>query len=78
MIRLERLVACLPADFAAMRAEAGAEGFGMLDVPASEWATGRTRFDRRQRLQKASPSLGHPHFSSSGICGLSSKVFRAL
>jgi GNAT superfamily N-acetyltransferase len=44
MIRLEQVIAALPADFAAMHAEARAEGFGMLDVLAAEWASGKNRF----------------------------------
>jgi len=44
--RLERVIDALPAGFAAMRDEARAEGFGMLDVLGSEWDAGTTRFDR--------------------------------
>ncbi len=40
MIRLERVIDALPADFEAMRAEARAEGFGMLDTLAAEWSSG--------------------------------------
>jgi GNAT superfamily N-acetyltransferase len=44
MIRLEQVIAALPVDFAAMQAEARAAGFGMLDVLAAEWASGKNRF----------------------------------
>ena len=46
MIRIERVSDTLPAGFAAMRAEARAEGFGMLDVLAADWTSGKIRFDR--------------------------------
>lgn len=46
MIRLERATASLPARFEALRAEARAGGYGMLDTLAREWASGATRFDR--------------------------------
>jgi GNAT superfamily N-acetyltransferase len=36
----------LPAGFAALRAEARAEGYGMLDTLAVEWASGAMRFDK--------------------------------
>jgi GNAT superfamily N-acetyltransferase len=45
MIRLERVVGALPARFDAMRAEAGGEGFRMLDVLAADWTAGKIRFD---------------------------------
>jgi GNAT superfamily N-acetyltransferase len=45
-IRLERVVDALPAGFAAMRDEARAEGFGMLDVLAGAWEAGAVLFDR--------------------------------
>jgi GNAT superfamily N-acetyltransferase len=45
-VRIERIVDELPADFEAMRAEARAEGHGMLDTLAAEWAARTTRFDR--------------------------------
>jgi GNAT superfamily N-acetyltransferase len=44
MIRLEQVIAAFPVDFAAMQAEACAERFGMLDVLAAEWASGKNRF----------------------------------
>ena len=46
MIELERVIGTLPAGFAAMRDEARAEGFGMLDVLTDDWDTGKTRFER--------------------------------
>jgi GNAT superfamily N-acetyltransferase len=46
MIRLERVVAALPADLEALRAEARAEGYGMLDTLAAQWASGANRFDQ--------------------------------
>jgi GNAT superfamily N-acetyltransferase len=46
MIRLEQVVDALPAGFEALRAEARAEGFGMLDTLAAEWLSGAMRFDR--------------------------------
>jgi GNAT superfamily N-acetyltransferase len=45
-IRLERVVDALPAGFAAMRDEARAEGFGMLDVLAGDWEAEAVLFDR--------------------------------
>jgi len=45
MIGLERLVDALPADFATMQAEARPEGYGMIDVLAAEWASGKNRFE---------------------------------
>jgi GNAT superfamily N-acetyltransferase len=45
MIRVERVTGALPAAFEAMRGEARAEGFGMLDVLAAEWISGKNRFD---------------------------------
>jgi GNAT superfamily N-acetyltransferase len=44
MIRLEQVIAALPVDFAVMQTEARAEGFGMLDVLAAEWDSGKNRF----------------------------------
>jgi GNAT superfamily N-acetyltransferase len=46
MIRLERVTGALPAGFEQMRAEARAENHTMLDTLATEWESGRTRFDR--------------------------------
>ena len=46
MIRLERLVDALPANFARLRDEANNAGYRMLDTLASEWESGVTRFDR--------------------------------
>jgi GNAT superfamily N-acetyltransferase len=45
MIRLERIIDALPCGLETMRAEAQAEGFGMLEVLAADWASGKTRFD---------------------------------
>jgi GNAT superfamily N-acetyltransferase len=50
MIRLERVVDALPARFEAMRIEARAEGFGMLDTLAAEWSSGAMRFDRPDEM----------------------------
>jgi GNAT superfamily N-acetyltransferase len=46
MIRLEPVVDALPLDFAMLRAEARADGHGMLDTLAADWASGKTRFDQ--------------------------------
>ena len=46
MIRLERVVGRLPADFPLLQAEARAGDYKMLDTLAAEWTSGRTRFDR--------------------------------
>jgi GNAT superfamily N-acetyltransferase len=46
VIRLERITRALPSGFAAMRAEARAEGHSMLDTLATEWESGANRFDR--------------------------------
>jgi GNAT superfamily N-acetyltransferase len=46
VIRLERITDALPSGFAAMRAEARAEGHSMLDTLAAEWESGAKRFDR--------------------------------
>lgn len=46
MIRPERVIDALPADFDALHAEAHAEGFGMLDTLATGWFSGTMRFDR--------------------------------
>jgi GNAT superfamily N-acetyltransferase len=46
MIRVERVIDALPAGFAALRAEACADGYRMLDTLANEWDSGTTRFDR--------------------------------
>ena len=46
IIRLERVIATLPARFAALREEARGDGHRMLDTLAAEWASGATRFDR--------------------------------
>jgi len=46
MIRLERIIDALPAGFPALRDEAYAEGYRMLDTLADEWTSGATRFDR--------------------------------
>jgi GNAT superfamily N-acetyltransferase len=46
MIRLEPVIATLPAEFETLRAEAGSEGHRMLDTLAAEWASGAMRFDR--------------------------------
>jgi GNAT superfamily N-acetyltransferase len=46
MIRLERITGALPSGLDAMRDEARAENHTMLDTLATEWESGRTRFDR--------------------------------
>jgi GNAT superfamily N-acetyltransferase len=46
-IRLEPVSGALPAGLDNLRAEARAEGHTMLDTLAADWATGKTRFDRR-------------------------------
>ena len=46
MIRLAPVTGALPAGFAALQAEARAEGYRMLDRLADEWVTGENRFDR--------------------------------
>ena len=46
MIRLAPMTGALPAGFAALRAEARAEGYRMLDRLAAEWCSGENRFDR--------------------------------
>ncbi|HEV8680065.1 MAG TPA: nucleoside triphosphate pyrophosphohydrolase [Stellaceae bacterium] len=45
-LRLAPVTGDLPAGFELMRAEAGAEGYRMLDTLAAGWETGVTRFDR--------------------------------
>jgi GNAT superfamily N-acetyltransferase len=50
MIRLERVVDALPAGFEALRAEANAGGFGMLDTLAADWSSGAMRFDQPGEL----------------------------
>ena len=45
-IRLERVQGALPAAFNELRAEARAEGYGMLDTLAAQWASGANRFDQ--------------------------------
>ena len=46
-LRLVSVIADLPADFGAMRAEAGAEGYHFLERLAEDWQSGATRFDRQ-------------------------------
>ena len=46
MIRLGRVAGALPAAFEELRAEAQAEGYGMLDTLAMQWESGANRFDR--------------------------------
>ena len=46
MIRLERVIGALPHGLDAMRDEARAENHTMLDTLASEWESGKTRFER--------------------------------
>jgi GNAT superfamily N-acetyltransferase len=46
MTRFEQVLHSLPPDFDALRSEAHAEGFGMLDVLAADWNAGKVRFDR--------------------------------
>jgi GNAT superfamily N-acetyltransferase len=46
MVRLRRVIDALPADFPALRDEASAEGYSMLDTIEREWASGETRFNR--------------------------------
>jgi GNAT superfamily N-acetyltransferase len=46
MIRLQRVIHALPADFETLQSEARGEGFRMLDRLARDWASGETRFDR--------------------------------
>lgn len=45
-LRLQRVTTSLPAGFEALRAEAAAAGYRMLDTLADAWASGATRFDR--------------------------------
>jgi MazG family protein len=45
-LRLERVGEALPAEFEALRAEARAEGYRMLDRLAADWHSGELRFDR--------------------------------
>ena len=45
-MRLAPVIGSLPAGFDNLRAEAGAEGHAMLDTLATDWAAGKTRFDR--------------------------------
>jgi GNAT superfamily N-acetyltransferase len=66
MIRLERVVDALPARFEAMRIEARAEGFGMLDTLAAEWSSGAMRFDRPGEMLLAA----HVDDALAGIGGL--------
>ncbi len=56
--RLERVTDDLPAGLDAMRAEAHAEGYGMLDTLAADWATSKTRFDREGEALFATYSDG--------------------
>jgi GNAT superfamily N-acetyltransferase len=53
-IRLERVIDALPAGFEALRAEARAEGHGMLDTLAAEWSSGAMRFNRPGEMLLAS------------------------
>jgi len=46
MIRLEKVTGALPRGLDAMRDEARAENHTMLETLASEWQSGKTRFDR--------------------------------
>jgi GNAT superfamily N-acetyltransferase len=46
MVRLRRVIDALPADFAALRAEASAAGYAMLDTLEREWSSGAARFNR--------------------------------
>jgi GNAT superfamily N-acetyltransferase len=45
-VRLEPVVAALPAEFDRLRAESSAEGHRFLDRLANDWASGVLRFDR--------------------------------
>lgn len=45
MIRLERVIDALPADFEILRSEARAENYGMLETLVTEWEAGAQRFD---------------------------------
>src|SRR5580704_5875489 len=45
-VRLVRIVDRLPSEFEALRAEARAEGYSMLDTLAREWQASTTRFAR--------------------------------
>jgi GNAT superfamily N-acetyltransferase len=45
-VRLEPVVAALPAGFDQLRAESGAEGHRFLDRLANDWTSGVMRFDR--------------------------------
>ena len=45
-VRLVRIVDRLPPEFEALRAEARAEGYSMLDTLAREWQASTTRFAR--------------------------------
>jgi NTP pyrophosphatase (non-canonical NTP hydrolase)/GNAT superfamily N-acetyltransferase len=56
--RLVRVADDLPADFDAMRAEARAEGYRMLDRLAADWGAGKTRFDREGEALFAAYSDG--------------------
>ncbi len=46
LLRLECVADRLPAGFEALRAEARAEGYRMLDTLAADWHSGEARFDR--------------------------------
>jgi len=46
MIRLQRVIDTLPAEFETLRTEAGSEGYRMLDTLAAEWASGAMHFNR--------------------------------
>jgi len=56
--RLEPVTDDLPLGFDAMRAEAHAEGYGMLDTLAADWAAGKIRFDREGEALFAAYSDG--------------------
>jgi ATP diphosphatase len=65
-LRLARVMDDLPAGFGAMRANARAEGYRMLDTLAADWASRKTRFDREGEALLAAYVDG----SLAGIGGL--------
>jgi GNAT superfamily N-acetyltransferase len=71
MIRLERIVDALPADFDALRAAARAEGFGMLDVLAADWKAQKIRFDGDGEALVA----GYSDDSLAGVGGMTLDPF---
>jgi len=83
-LRIELVLARLPAGFAALREAAHAEGHGFLEKLAIDWASGAMRFDRMGEILLAatlhgeavghSASVGHGetagHGELAGIGGL--------